>query len=137
MTESVSSAAVSRRTVLAGAVALGATGVLAACGSGGTTSTGAQQTGPVTVSTADVPVGGGTVVGSFVVTQPVAGSFKAFSSTCTHQGCTVAGVESGVIVCPCHGSTFSATDGSVRNGPATFPLPAKSVSVSGNTLTVS
>jgi Rieske Fe-S protein len=136
MTESVSSAAVSRRTVLAGAAALGVTGVLAACSSGGT-GTGATATGPVTVSTADVPVGGGAVVGSVVVTQPVAGSFKAFSSTCTHQGCTVAGVESGVIVCPCHGSTFSATDGSVRNGPATFPLPAKTVTVSGNTLTVS
>jgi Rieske Fe-S protein len=136
MTESVSSAAVSRRTVLAGAAALGAAGVLAACASGGTT-TGSTAAGPVTVSTADVPVGGGKVVGAVVITQPVAGSFKAFSSTCTHQGCTVVGVQNGVIICPCHGSTFSAADGSVRQGPAAFPLPAKTVTVSGSSLTVS
>jgi Rieske Fe-S protein len=122
--------------VLAGAAALGATGVLAACSSGGTSS-GSTATGPVTVSTADVPVGGGTVVGPVVVTQPVAGQFKAFSSTCTHQGCTVGGVANGLITCPCHGSVFSAADGSVRNGPATFPLPAKTVTVNGSSLTVS
>ena len=53
-----------------------------------------------------------------VVTQPTAGEFKAFSATCTHQGCKVKSVADGVIVCPCHGSKFAIADGSVAAGPA-------------------
>ena len=39
------------------------------------------------VKTADVPVGGGVInaSGLFVVTQPSAGQFKAFSAVCTHR----------------------------------------------------
>jgi Rieske Fe-S protein len=91
------------------------------------------------VPVADVPVGGGTVLAAqkVVVTQPEAGTFKAFSAVCTHQGCLVASVASGTITCPCHGSTFSAADGSVTGGPATSALAPASVTVSGSTLTVS
>jgi Rieske Fe-S protein len=35
------------------------------------------------------------------------------------------------IVCPCHGSVFSAQDGSVINGPASAPLSAMTATVSG------
>jgi Rieske Fe-S protein len=76
-------------------------------------------------------VGGGVIGGGVVVTQPTEGEFRGFSSTCTHQGCTVASVADGVISCPCHGSRFSAEDGSVDNGPATAPLPEVAVSVEG------
>ena len=69
-----------------------------------------------------------------VVTQPTAGEYKAFSATCTHQGCKVKSVADGVIVCPCHGSRFAIADGSVTAGPATSPLPAKSVSVEGGSI---
>ncbi len=41
-------------------------------------------------------------------------------------------IAGGVIKCPCHHSEFSAADGSVKKGPATQPLPAKSISVSGD-----
>jgi Rieske Fe-S protein len=41
------------------------------------------------------------------------------------------------IVCPCHGSAFDASSGAVVNGPATRALPAKTVTVSGDTLVVS
>ncbi len=41
-----------------------------------------------------------------------------------------------VIKCGCHGSKFSAADGSVINGPASDPLEAKSVTVEGGRLTV-
>ncbi len=70
-------------------------------------------------ATADVPVGGGVILAdpALVITQPTAGDFKAFSSICTHQGCAVAEVTANEIVCPCHGSKFSATDGSVLTGP--------------------
>ncbi len=64
-----------------------------------------------------------------VVTQPEAGTYKAFSATCTHMGCTVAMVRDNVIVCPCHGSEFSAEDGSVLRPPAQKPLPPVAIQV--------
>jgi Rieske Fe-S protein len=88
-------------------------------------------------STADVPVGGGVILAdaALVITQPKAGTFKAFSAICTHQGCTVGSVENGTINCPCHGSQFAVADGSVVNGPATKPLAAKKIKVSGTSIT--
>jgi Rieske Fe-S protein len=88
--------------------------------------------------TSDIPVGGGKIFAAqkVVVTQPTAGQFKGFSAICTHQGCTVASVSDGVIVCPCHGSKFHVADGSVASGPASTPLPAKQVSVSGDEVTL-
>jgi len=66
-----------------------------------------------------------------VVTQPQAGQYKAFTAVCTHQGCTVAAVSNNQIQCPCHGSIFSAKDGSVINGPATTGLSAMTATVNG------
>jgi Rieske Fe-S protein len=87
----------------------------------------------------DIPVGGGKIFADqdVVVTQPEAGMFKAFSATCTHQGCTVGTVADGTIDCPCHGSKYKITDGSVVNGPAPQPLPAKTVAVSNGDIFVS
>ncbi len=84
--------------------------------------------------TKDIPVGGGKVFESskVVVTQPKAGEFKAFSAVCTHQGCLVSSVRQNVIACPCHGSMFSAADGSVKGGPAPTALAAKKVHVEGD-----
>ena len=88
--------------------------------------------------TSEIPVGGGKVFGSekVVVTQPTAGTFKAFSATCTHQGCLVAEVADGNIDCKCHGSLFSVTDGSVTKGPATQPLPEKRIATSGDQISL-
>jgi Rieske Fe-S protein len=47
----------------------------------------------------------------------------------------VSSVQNGLIVCPCHGSSYHITDGSVANGPATQPLAAISVKVSGGQIT--
>jgi Rieske Fe-S protein len=89
-------------------------------------------------STADVPVGGGLVLADkdIVITQPKAGTFKAFSATCTHEGCTVNEVADGTINCPCHGSKFAVADGSVTDGPAGKPLPPKTIKVSGTSITL-
>src|SRR6478752_5313551 len=131
---------VSRRAVLAGAAAVGAAvgvgALAAACGTSG--GSGGPAAGPVTVAVGDIPVGGGKIFESqqVVVAQPVAGTFKAFSAICTHQGCVVGAVQNGKIVCPCHNSEFSAADGSVTQGPAMTALTAKTVSRSGDTLTV-
>ena len=81
--------------------------------------------------TSAVPVGGGTVLADqkIVLTQPTAGTFKAFTAVCTHQGCVVGTVENGLIVCPCHGSRYHIADGSVANGPASQALTPIAVKV--------
>lgn len=148
-----------RRTVVAAAGAAGLTVALAACGgsdddassdtgsapsaptdesassggSGGGENAGAK---PALAATADIPEGGGKVFADqkVVVTQPAAGEFKAFSATCTHQGCAVKSVSDGVINCPCHNSNFSISDGSVQSGPAPKPLPAVQITVNGDSI---
>ncbi|WP_280245325.1 ubiquinol-cytochrome c reductase iron-sulfur subunit [Nocardia abscessus] len=83
--------------------------------------------------TADIPVGGGVIVGDTVVTQPSPGSFLGLSSVCTHAGCKLASVSGGTINCACHGSKF-ALDGSVAKGPATEPLSPRSIRVEGDSV---
>jgi nitrite reductase/ring-hydroxylating ferredoxin subunit len=146
----------SRRNLIAGVAAAGvALPVLAACGGGngddvtGSTGVDATSSGPSAsggsspggggIKTSDIPVGGGKIYAKekIVVTQPTAGEFKAFSSICTHQGCPVTKIADGTIDCMCHGSKYSIEDGSVEDGPAPKPLPEKTVTVTGSTLTVS
>jgi len=84
----------------------------------------------------DVPVGGGKILADkkIVITQPRAGSFEAFAAVCTHQGCTVSGVSGGTINCPCHGSKFSITNGSVVTGPAASALAPVGIKVQGTSI---
>lgn len=145
---------VSRRDLIATAgtaavVAAGLAAALAACGSGGASGndsgngnaagnsdTAENGNGPGD-RTADlgatktIPEGGGKVFEErkVVVTQPRAGEFKAFSAVCRHQGCIVHDVSGGTINCACHGSKYAITDGGVRRGPATRPLPEQRLSV--------
>lgn len=133
-------APLTRRRLLAGAgLAAAALGGLTACG-GGTGSaggSGSAATGPLTAPISDIPVGSGKIFADSetVITQPAQGEFRAFSSICTHARCPVAEVTDN-IGCRCHGSKFSLTDGSVLNGPATKPLPAKTVTVQGDSVSV-
>ncbi|MFD5973280.1 Rieske (2Fe-2S) protein [Streptomyces bacillaris] len=144
---------VERRTVVLAVGAVGAAAALTACGgsdgsgggSGGTGGTDPVEQpgsggagGAVLAKTADIPEGGGMVFAAqkVVVTQPRAGEFKAFSATCTHQGCAVKDVTDNVITCPCHNSTFDAATGSPTAGPATQPLPAREISVEGGAITL-
>ena len=84
-----------------------------------------------------MPVGGGTVVDqATVLTQPSAGTFRAFSAECPHAGCAVSTVADGAITCPCHGSTFDADSGAVTAGPATSGLQPRPVKREGDTLVV-
>ncbi|WP_319434795.1 ubiquinol-cytochrome c reductase iron-sulfur subunit [Mycobacterium sp. RTGN5] len=87
----------------------------------------------VIAKTSQVPLGSGVIIDDIVLTQPSAGVFTGLSSTCTHQGCKVDRVSAGTIDCPCHGSKFNL-DGTVANGPATVPLPTKSISVQGDSI---
>ncbi len=54
------------------------------------------------------------------------GSLAAFSAVCTHAGCDVE-FQSGVLLCPCHGSEFDASTGAVVRGPALTALAPKRV----------
>ncbi|MFD5254423.1 Rieske (2Fe-2S) protein [Streptomyces bobili] len=148
-----------RRTVVAAAGVAGLAVALTACGgsdddssgsadasgsaaaSGGSASAstgGGAAAGAALTTTADIPEGGGKVFDDqkVVVVQPTAGEFKAYSAVCTHSGCAVKSIADGVINCPCHNSNFSVTDGSVKSGPATKPLPAVQITVSGDSITL-
>jgi Rieske Fe-S protein len=97
------------------------------------------QTIPVQVaSTADIPVGGGMVSlkDNIVVTQPVTGEFRAFSAVCPHVGCLLDKVANGAIECPCHGSSFRISDGSVITGPATRPLTPVRITIADGAITI-
>jgi Rieske Fe-S protein len=63
--------------------------------------------------------------------------YRAFSSICTHEQCTVGSFTGSRIVCPCHGSQYDTT-GAVVVGPATRALAqyAVSVNAAADTLTV-
>lgn len=133
---------VTRRTVLQTAAVAGVgvatAGALAACstdsGGDGGDGGGGESTAAAgdSVATADVPVGSGVIVGGTVFTQPVAGEFAAFSTTCPHNQCPVGAVKGDVISCPCHGSEFSIEDGSVLKGPARQGLAEQTVTVEGD-----
>lgn len=89
----------------------------------------------IVVAASDVPEGGGVVIQEkYVVTQPTAGQYKAFSAVCTHQGCPVDKVENSEIVCPCHGSHFAIDSGDPVAGPAKEPLAAVEFTKSGDNL---
>lgn len=119
-----------RATLITGAVASGA--LLASCAEGDSN---------VTVPEGSVEMGAASAVGvgkaakltrgttTVIVAQPSEGQYKAYSPVCTHQGCQLQVQDSNRIVCPCHGSEFAPTDGSVLHGPAETPLKTYSVQV--------
>lgn len=133
-----------RRAMLLGTGAAGVAALLSACGTGSSpanqanTDT-AHEASPDLGPTSAIPVGGGKIFDAqdVVVTQPTDGSFKAFTATCTHQGCTVGTVANGLITCPCHGSQYSIVDGSVVRGPAPSPLAELAITVANGEITLS
>jgi nitrite reductase/ring-hydroxylating ferredoxin subunit len=144
-----------RRTVLQAGGILAVGGLVAACSTGGGESAAASPGaatasapvgsapaaggGAAVAQVSDIPVGGGVIIAdpAVVITQPTAGDIKAFTAICTHQGCLVSQVVDNEIICPCHGSRFSAVDGSVTSGPATTGLTAAGVAVEGGGVVLS
>ncbi|RFU42474.1 hypothetical protein DZF91_06425 [Actinomadura logoneensis] len=137
-----------RRGLLLGAGAVGVAGLTAACGGGSGSDEAKPSSAPssapndgglvessgggvVLGSAADVPVGGGKVYKDrkIVVTQPKAGEYHAFTAVCTHRGCTVGAVVSGLITCPCHGSAFHIETGTVARPPAARALVEQAIKI--------
>jgi Rieske Fe-S protein len=70
-----------------------------------------------------------TVEDQAVILVNAGGRIRAFSGICTHESCELGwNPRQQLIRCPCHGSGFT-TDGQVKLGPATRPLPEYPVSV--------
>ena len=147
----------SRRKFLANAV--GAAGViglvtLTGCGdgqlsgvqanTGGGGGPGGGGNGPVTIKVGDYASLANTgvlvAINSFtVVVRTGPATFDAFSMYCTHQGCLTDVAPGGQkLVCPCHGSEFSASGGVIQ-GPAARSLDKFTTSYNSTTdqLTIS
>jgi Rieske Fe-S protein len=147
----------SRRQFCAGAcqVASGATltTLLSACGassptspSGPTTALGVSQ-GQFAGSSVQVQVAGSALaeVGGAVLVQSIAGvflvarggadAFSALDAVCSHEGCTVTGVDGNTYVCPCHGSRYSRS-GQVVRGPAQASLRQYATSFADGIVTI-
>ncbi|WP_395400525.1 Rieske (2Fe-2S) protein [Arthrobacter sp. UC242_113] len=107
-----SEAPLSRRSLLAGTAATaGGALVLSACS--------VAPSGSATVPATPAPSG-----------RPV-----RYDATCTHAGCPVAPAGT-TFECPCHGSTFNGSDGSVISGPARRPLTPLTTAIDGDWITV-
>jgi Rieske Fe-S protein len=91
------------------------------------------------IQQSQVPVGTAVVTSGsppYVVAQPSAGQFVAFSAACTHRGVTVNAGDGATLVCPAHGSQFNADTGAVLKGPAARPLAAVPVTAANGVLTI-
>jgi nitrite reductase/ring-hydroxylating ferredoxin subunit len=140
-----------RRRLLGCTALLGLTGpLLVACGSddsngsgndtaSGNNAGGGGGGGGGLISVDEVPVGGGVVIAGqkVIVTQPVEGEFKGYSTVCTHQGGDVTSVSEGRMTCSLHGSQFAVEDGANVMGPngseggSVPPLPEVPLRVEG------
>lgn len=129
-----SRAETTRRQILLGAGASGALVVLAACGSNSDRSATTPAAADAVIALDKVPVGSSvaaTLNGApVIVAQPTKGKIVCFSAICTHQGAQT-NTDGKVISCPRHGSLFNPFTGAVEGGPATQPLPAVKVRISG------
>lgn len=134
---------ISRRTAL-GATAAATALPLAACGgsetAGGSAIKHPEVSSPLDmIAATEVPVGSAvkaTAEGiTLMIAQPTEGEFFAYSSACTHQGCTL-NVQKNVLACPCHASQFEISDGKVTGGPAQEPLPSYPTKVEGGRVIV-
>ena len=78
----------------------------------------------------EIPVGGvklfayPTPADRCILVRIAENEYNAFSQKCTHLSCAVYyEKETNRLACPCHHGYFSATDGSVLQGPPSRPLP--------------
>ncbi|WP_104111619.1 MULTISPECIES: Rieske (2Fe-2S) protein [unclassified Arthrobacter] len=89
---------------------------------------------------ADLPVGGtaGATAGDVevVLFRQDETTVLAYTDICTHAGCKVA-PHGEDFKCPCHGSVFKGSDGTVVSGPAKAALPRFAAAIDGEWITVS
>jgi thiosulfate dehydrogenase [quinone] large subunit len=109
---------------------------------GSTTTSAGASAGTAVGAASQVPVNGSATFtlnngNPGIIVQPTAGEFVAYDATCSHAGCPVSYYASNnMFVCPCHGSTFSVSNGDVLGGPAPTGLPKYPITDIGGQLYV-
>lgn len=78
------------------------------------------------------------VTGKKIAIARVGEEFFAIDDTCTHAQCSLG---EGFLIdyeveCPCHGSRFDVTNGSVRILPATIPIKTYELKIEGDDILV-
>ncbi|SDM02051.1 Ferredoxin subunit of nitrite reductase or a ring-hydroxylating dioxygenase [Corynebacterium mycetoides] len=114
----------SRRLFLLGTATTFAGAFLAACGSEPTED----------VAKTAVPVGGSVILDKFIIAQPTAGHYVAYSATCPHEFKKITLAQGDTVRCTAHGSTFNIADGSVVSGPAVRGLREVQLTETGDRL---
>ena len=126
-----------RRTLIRTSLGLGAGATLTTVGLSGCTKERKNDGATQRVQKSDVPVGGGTLVGWYVVTQPTAGTFHAYDAACPHAGVKVNRIEGQEIICDSHGARFSTDNGAVLKGPTKKSLTPAPFTTDGDVLVIS
>jgi len=95
-----------------------------------------QPAGPAEIQ--DGEVDAVEVDGRRIAVANVEGTFYAFDDTCTHQGCSLGQgeLDGTAVECPCHGSQFDVTTGSVLRGPAQDPVETFEAKVENGNLEI-
>ena len=140
---------VSRRRFCAGACAA----LVSACGGSSPTSPSAAASdlpvvsGQFATSRVQVTVAGSALdtVGAAALVESVAGvyllartgatTFTAVDATCSHESCTITGIDGTTYVCPCHGSRYNRS-GQVLAGPAQASLRQFSTAFADGVVTI-
>jgi Rieske Fe-S protein len=106
---------------------------------GGQFTTGSSVVRVSTAGSALNDVGGAALVestaGVFLIAKTGATSFQAVDATCTHEGCTITGIDGATYVCPCHGSRYNRS-GQVQAGPARSNLRQYATTFADGVLTI-
>jgi Rieske Fe-S protein len=75
------------------------------------------------------------VAGVFLVSRTGEQAFTAVDAVCTHQSCTITGIDGTTYVCPCHGSRYDR-NGRVTGGPAIASLRQYQTSFASGVLSI-
>ena len=146
-----------RRQVLSAGVAGVAIAGLAACSDSdndeaeeqglGNTTPSSIPTSKVVAKTTDVPVGSvfkftdpNSGIPAYIL-QPAAGTFIAYSSKCTHQGCIVeAYPDASGFACACHGAKYDSVNGAPDEATSksltATPLAKIALTIEGDQISV-
>jgi len=76
--------------------------------------------------------------GKEIVLVNLESSFYAIGNRCTHMSCLLSDgtLKGASVTCPCHGSIFDVTTGTVVKGPARKPEPAYQTKTEGEHILV-
>ena len=92
-------------------------------------------------STNDLPSGGLMLIeiqDKRIVLTNVDGKYYALADLCTHAECPLSDgeLDSGTLVCPCHGSRFDVRTGEAMTPPAIEPLTCYEVRIDGQDIMI-